>query len=126
MYSSMQAPTEGDASFFSGPLLFNIIASNNASIHNNFCGGLLIFEIDAINEDQINALTTRYGYRRSLLINSDSWITSNSKSYQPYQYVKFNTISLYGEFSQDVAESFRQMFLNGTTIYYNEATIGTI
>lgn len=102
------------------------IASNNASIHNNFCGGLLIFEIDAINEDQVNALTTRYGYRRSLLINSDSWITSNSKSYQPYQYVKFDTISLYGEFSQDVAESFRQMFLNGTTIYYNEATIGTI
>ena len=102
------------------------IASSDASVHNNFHGGLLIYSIDPINKDQVDLITGRYGYRRSLLVHDIARIESSNKSTQPYQYVKFDKISLYGEFSNDVAETFRQMFINGVTIYYNEATIGTI
>lgn len=99
------------------------IATSNASVHNGFEKGIFFYEMNPENSDQVDAIVNRFGYRRDLLIEDESRIVSNDANTNPYQYAKFTTISLYGEFSQDIADVFVQMFLNGVFIYYNTNAI---
>ena len=88
----------------------------------NYRQGIFLLKIDADNNDYVKSSINNTGYKvyhymrdfSSLNIKTDMYNTLH------YDYVKFETIDIYGSFPREIAKKLNDIFETGVKIWYDE------
>ena len=87
-------------------------------------GGLFIFKVDSENDFYVNGMIDNTGYITYYLGNFNFIILDNttitSMTTKPYNIIKCDFIDLYGDFSQNIAETLKEIILTGFKIWYSK------
>jgi hypothetical protein len=85
------------------------ISTNDLTLYNCMLGGLRDMQSDPVNSTLVNKAISEYGYLYKIIVN-DITLLSNSA------YVRFDTINVYGNFSQVIAREIETILTNGIVV----------
>lgn len=91
--------------------------------------GIIIYKITSLNEDEVLEALNEQGYLVENDVTSSidpiviEEVTEDTNIINP---IRFNRISIYGEFTQNIAKTIEEILMNGTKIIYNRSGNGII
>lgn len=95
----------------------------------NYIYGITVFKMVTLNDDEVLQALNEQGY----IVENDTTlsidpidieeVTEDTNIINP---IRFNRISIYGEFTQNIAKQIEEILMNGTKIIYNRSGNGII
>lgn len=91
--------------------------------------GIIIYKIVPLNEDEVLQALNEQGYlvENDVTLSIDpveiETVTEDTNIINP---IRFNRISIYGEFTQNITKQIEEILMNGTKIIYNRSGNGII
>lgn len=94
---------------------------NNSGI-TNYRQGIFLLKIDADNNDYVKSSINNTGYKIYHYTKSFSSLNIMTDMYNTlhYDYMKFETIDIYGSFPREIALALNEIFETGVKVWYDE------
>lgn len=101
------------------------IFGNSANMVNSTYG-LILLEIDSVNNEYVKKSINNFGYETFEFVSNLNEIDFSNVDYYTnnninYNSIKFETVNVYGSFTNEIAFKLNEILLSGVKIWYNES-----